>query len=94
MTMNAIASITVDLKAVIKYEIPKSGSFIFVYHFNGYPFSATYAWRNGELAVMTDTGWEIAGSGCADEYYQLEDLERIAAGGCTSTKFIAVIVVE
>lgn len=94
MTMNAIAKLAEGKSAVIKYGIPMEGSFLFVYQYRGYPFSATYSWRNGELAVMTDTGWEIAGEGCADEYYQIEDLERIASGGCTASKFIAVIVVE
>lgn len=94
MSLNTIANVSLNLKAKISYEIPDSGTFLFIWSFREMPFSATYQWRNGELAVMTDCGWEIAGSGIAEEFYPIEDMKRIAAGGDTATKFIAVVVVE
>lgn len=94
MSINAIANITVDLKAKIQYTIPESGTFLFAWAYRDQPFAATYQWRSGELAVMTDSGYEIAGVGAAEEYYPLPDLKRIVAGEDTASKFIAIVVID
>lgn len=94
MSMNTIANISLNMKAKLQYTIPESGTFLFFWAYRDMPFSATYQWRSGELAVMTDQGWELAGVGAAEEYYPLEDLQRLVEGKDTASKFIAVVVID
>lgn len=92
--MDTIKQLTANVQAKIKYEIPTEGSFIFAWVYRDMPFSATYKWTNGELEVMTDTGWEIAGHGGAEDYYGLHEMREVVAGQNGVTKFIACITVE
>ena len=95
--MNTIKQLTPNLATKIKYEIPTEGAFLAVWTYREIPYSGTYHWRNGELAVwVDDEGWEIAGKGCAEDYYDYDDLVSMAGGNNYggASYFVAVVVVE
>jgi hypothetical protein len=95
--MNTIKQLAVNVATKIKYEIPKEGSFLAVWTYREIPYSGTYQWRNGELAVFVDgVGWEIAGAGLAEDYYTFEQLVEMANGNNHggASYFVAVVVVE
>lgn len=95
--MNTIKQITANVATKIKYEIPKDGAFLAVWTYREIPYSGTYQWRNGELAVFVDgAGWEIAGKGAAEDYYDFERLVSLAEGESHggTCHFVAVVVVE
>lgn len=95
--MNTIKQLTPNMATKIKYEIPTEGTFLAVWTYREIPYSGTYQWRNGELAVWVDgVGWEIAGFGAAEDYYDYDALVRMAGGGNYggASYFVAVVVVE
>lgn len=95
--MNTIKKLTPNMATKIKYEIPEDGTFLAVWTYREIPYSGTYQWRNGELAVWVDgVGWEIAGHGAAEDYYDFNCLVSMASGENYggACHFVAVVVVE
>ena len=94
--MNVIKQLTVNVSANLRYDLPESGKFIFMWAFSGTPFSATYRFNGEQLQVFVDGhGWQDAGCGVADDYYTLSDLREVVKGTYNvATQFIAVVVVE